>query len=107
MAESEYLRQTVGEPLARCLADVVLHRPHDPIEYIALWLYKHSANVQNELRVCTESSCKRYFGTVSKIKSHKKPHPVIAFLSTKLGMNLNLWKSEEANTLATKPRMKL
>lgn len=57
MAESEYLRQTVGEPLARCLADVVLHRPRDPIEYIALWLYKHAANVQNELQVCTVCYC--------------------------------------------------
>ena len=42
--DAEYLQRTVGESLATALAEVSSVRPADPIEFLALWLLKHTAN---------------------------------------------------------------
>lgn len=42
--DTAYLKQSVGDSLSRCLAEVSEKRPRDPIEYIAQWLYKHVEN---------------------------------------------------------------
>lgn len=39
--DSAYLAKAVGRPLKECLMEVTETRPRDPIEYIALWLYKY------------------------------------------------------------------
>ena len=43
--ESEYVRKTVGEALAKGLAEVALQRPNDPVEFLALWLLQHENNL--------------------------------------------------------------
>lgn len=42
--DAEYLQKTVGEYLAVGLAEVSSVRPADPIEFLALWLLKQTAN---------------------------------------------------------------
>ncbi|XP_078469447.1 DPY30 domain-containing protein 1-like isoform X6 [Lampetra planeri] len=42
--DSEYLKLRMGPCLAAGLADLVLRRPADPIEHLALWLYKYREN---------------------------------------------------------------
>ena len=52
--DANYLRETVGECLSKCLAEVCEKRPADPIEYIAQWLYKHAHNVElaSQVTIC-------------------------------------------------------
>lgn len=50
--ELEYIQSHLGEILTRCLAEVCEKRPHDPIEYIAQWIYK---NRENETHVAIVS----------------------------------------------------
>lgn len=52
--EAKYLKENLG-CLAACLREVVVHRPHDPIEYIAFWLKKHIENEQYRAKVRTFS----------------------------------------------------
>ena len=55
--DTEYLREELGPCLSQCLAEVVMKRPYDPIEFIAYWLYKHADNVQRTKQVGHNNNC--------------------------------------------------
>ncbi|XP_052590338.1 DPY30 domain-containing protein 1 [Peromyscus californicus insignis] len=46
--ESIYLQRCLGTCLTQGLAEVARVRPMDPIEYLALWIYKYKENVTME-----------------------------------------------------------
>ncbi|NXB17066.1 DYDC2 protein, partial [Rhagologus leucostigma] len=49
--ESQYLKQCLGSCLKKGLAEVVEHRPADPIEYLAHWIYNYRRNLDEEKKV--------------------------------------------------------
>ena len=50
--EAQYVASTVGPALAKAMAEVVLKKPIDPVEYLANYLYKHVANLKQREAVC-------------------------------------------------------
>ncbi|XP_053765612.1 DPY30 domain-containing protein 1 isoform X3 [Panthera pardus] len=46
--ESTYLQKCLGTCLTQGLAEVARIRPVDPVEYLALWIYKYKENVTME-----------------------------------------------------------
>lgn len=54
--DAEYLQRTVGESLAIALAEVSSVRPADPIEFLAAWLLKRTANQREKEGGVTVSS---------------------------------------------------
>ncbi len=51
LSGSEYLQQVLGDVLAKALSSVARERPHDPVQYVAEYLYKVSGN-EWKSRVC-------------------------------------------------------
>ena len=49
--DSEYLKKHVGDALTRGLVEISQKRPHDPIEYLALWLRKYVENREYDKKV--------------------------------------------------------
>ncbi|KFW85749.1 DPY30 domain-containing protein 1 [Manacus vitellinus] len=49
--ESQYLKQCLGDCLKKGLAEVVEHRPADPIEYLAHWIYRYRRNLDEGEKV--------------------------------------------------------
>ena len=49
--DTEYLKTHLGHCLSDCLCEISQKRPHDPIEYMAQWLYKHIDNLQHDKQV--------------------------------------------------------
>ncbi|NWI75726.1 DYDC2 protein, partial [Dryoscopus gambensis] len=49
--ESQYLKQCLGSCLKKGLAEIVEHRPADPIEYLAHWIYNYRRNLDEEKKV--------------------------------------------------------
>ena len=56
--ESEYVRKTVADALAKGLAEVALQRPNDPVEFLALWLLQHQNNLAERKEVSVKL-CRR------------------------------------------------
>jgi len=42
--DAEYVDRMVGKVLVQACAAVTLNKPHDPIEYLSLWLHKYCDN---------------------------------------------------------------
>ncbi|KFO91595.1 DPY30 domain-containing protein 1, partial [Buceros rhinoceros silvestris] len=49
--ESQYLERCLGDCLKKGLAEVVEHRPADPIEYLAHWIYNYRRVLDEEQKV--------------------------------------------------------
>lgn len=49
--ESQYLKRCLGSCLTKGLAEVVEHRPADPIEYLAHWIYNYKRILDEEKKV--------------------------------------------------------
>lgn len=52
--ENKYLQQTVGLALKKCIANVILHRPTDPIAYLADSLVKYKLNMDEQQQHCDD-----------------------------------------------------
>lgn len=49
--ESQYLKRCLGSCLKKGLAEIVEHRPADPIEYLAHWIYNYKRTLDEEKKV--------------------------------------------------------
>lgn len=47
--EVEYLQKALGNVLAKCLSEVVMAQPDDPVDYMGQWL-KHYARQLQEIQ---------------------------------------------------------
>lgn len=54
-----YLKETVGTPLTKALAQVALHQPHDPVDYVGNFLLQHVANLRRQEKVSSYKAKKK------------------------------------------------
>ncbi|NXO16228.1 DYDC2 protein, partial [Oriolus oriolus] len=66
--ESQYLKQCLGICLKKGLAEVVEHRPADPIEYLAHWIYNYRRNLDEEKKVNPTQAKKECYNIVAELE---------------------------------------
>ncbi|XP_041979491.1 uncharacterized protein LOC121733342 [Aricia agestis] len=64
--DTKYLQESVGIALKRCIAEVVLHQPNDPIKYLAECLEKYKEDIERHEK---ESEEKRELEIAREVKS--------------------------------------
>ena len=61
--ENKYLAHSVGFALRQGLAEVVVTRPQDPIEFLAHWLYRHAKDVEHIKQVSMSLAISRLYNS--------------------------------------------
>jgi hypothetical protein len=45
-SEAQYVANTVGPALTKAMAEILMKKPNDPVEYLANYLYKYADNIK-------------------------------------------------------------